>query len=74
MRYHHAREGDITQARGSALSPADGAARHDVPEERWNANYRKVPLLLGLLHPEGQVAHPLNQQDNYLTITGFAAN
>jgi hypothetical protein len=40
----------------------------------WNANYRKVPLLFGLLHPEGQEAHPLNQQDNYLTVTGFAPN
>ena len=40
----------------------------------WNGNYRKVPLLFGLLHPEGQEASPLNQQDNYLTITAFASN
>lgn len=39
----------------------------------WNANHRKVPLLFGLLHPEGQQAHPLNQQDNYLTITGISS-
>jgi hypothetical protein len=39
----------------------------------WNANYRKVPLLAGLLHPEGVPVTPLNQQDNYLTITATAS-
>lgn len=39
----------------------------------WNANYRKVPLLAGLLHPEGAPVTPLNQQDNYLTITATAS-
>jgi hypothetical protein len=40
----------------------------------WNANYRKVPLLSGLLHPEGAPVTPLNQQDNYLTVTALASN
>jgi hypothetical protein len=40
----------------------------------WNANYRKVPLLAGLLHPEGAPVTPLNQQDNFLTVTALASN
>jgi hypothetical protein len=39
----------------------------------WNANYRKVPLLGGFLNEEGQPVIPLNQQDNYLTITATAS-
>ena len=39
----------------------------------WNANYRKVPLLGGFLNEEDQPVIPLNQQDNYLTITGTAS-
>ena len=39
----------------------------------WNANYRKVPFLAGLLNEPDQPVIPLNQQDNYLTITGIAS-
>jgi hypothetical protein len=39
----------------------------------WNANYRKVPLLGGFANEEGQPVIPLNQQDNYLTITATAS-
>jgi hypothetical protein len=35
-----------------------------------NANYRKVPLLGGLLNDPGQPVIPVNQQDNYTYITG----
>jgi hypothetical protein len=35
-----------------------------------NANYRKVPLLGGLVNEPNQPVIPLNQQDNYLFITG----
>jgi hypothetical protein len=38
----------------------------------WNANYRKVPLLGGFLNAPDQPVIPVNQQDNYLTITGIA--
>jgi hypothetical protein len=40
----------------------------------WNANYRKVPLLGGLLHGPDDPVTALNQQDNYLTITALASN
>jgi hypothetical protein len=38
----------------------------------WNANYRKVPLLGGFLNTDEQPVIPVNQQDNYVTITGIA--
>jgi hypothetical protein len=37
----------------------------------WNANYRKVPLLGGFLNEPNQPVIPINQQDNYVTITGM---
>ena len=37
----------------------------------WNANYRKVPLLGGFANQEGQPVIPINQQDNYLTVTAL---
>jgi hypothetical protein len=40
----------------------------------WNANYRKVPLVGGFLNSPDQPVIPVNQQDNYLTISGFASN
>jgi hypothetical protein len=38
----------------------------------WNANYRKVPVLGGFANEPDQPVIPVNQQDNYLTVTGFA--
>jgi hypothetical protein len=38
----------------------------------WNANYRKVPLLGGFLNDPSQPVIAVNQQDNYVTSTGFA--
>jgi hypothetical protein len=35
-----------------------------------NANYRKVPLLGGLVNEPDQPVFPVNQQDNYLYVTG----
>ena len=35
-----------------------------------NANYRKVPLLGGLLNEPDQPVFPVNQQDNYVFVTG----
>ena len=36
----------------------------------YNANYRKVPLVGGLFNRPDQPIIPVNQQDNYLAITG----
>jgi hypothetical protein len=36
-----------------------------------NANYRKVPLLGGLVNDPDQPVIPLNQQDNYIYVTGL---
>jgi hypothetical protein len=36
-----------------------------------NANYRKVPLLGGFANEEPQPVIPVNQQDNYLYVTGL---
>jgi hypothetical protein len=36
-----------------------------------NANYRKVPFLGGFLNEPNQPVFPVNQQDNYLAITGL---
>jgi hypothetical protein len=36
-----------------------------------NANYRKVPFLAGLVNAPDQPVIPLNQQDNYVYITGL---
>ena len=38
----------------------------------YNANYRKVPFAGGFLNGPGQPVIPVNQQDNYLTITGIS--
>jgi hypothetical protein len=36
-----------------------------------NANYRKVPLLGGIQNGPAQPVIPINQQDNYLYLTGL---
>jgi hypothetical protein len=36
-----------------------------------NANYRKVPLLVGLANVEGQPLLRVNQRDTYLTVSSL---